>query len=244
MKKRAFTMAEVLITLGVIGIVAAMTIPNLVKKWEERAIIGKYKKMYSTLANAYNMAIKEHGDPQYWDLTDGASLLSKIEPYLNVVERCYNKKGCVSLGKFNALSGEERYGRLFDYMTISKIRLNGGFAVAVTSSPHVGCEYDSKYTDSAGNERVEHVDNNCGKIMGIITNTKGRNSINYLGKDHFSFIATKNGIYPENYSSSDALVKKACSKKNQHADGPNNNTNGQSCGTWILRYDNMDYFYE
>ena len=77
----AFTMAEVLITLGVIGIVAAMTIPNLVKKWEERAIIGKYKKMYSTLANAYNMAIVEYGDPANWVLADREEFLKRLEPY-------------------------------------------------------------------------------------------------------------------------------------------------------------------
>lgn len=40
-KKCAFTMAEALITLLIIGIVAALTIPNLARKWEERAIVSK-----------------------------------------------------------------------------------------------------------------------------------------------------------------------------------------------------------
>ena len=96
-----FTLAEVLITLGIIGIIAAMTIPNLVKKWEERAIISKYKKMYSTLANAYYMAVADNGNPEHWALSDRASLLKIFEPYLNVTERCYDKRGCVSDGDFN-----------------------------------------------------------------------------------------------------------------------------------------------
>lgn len=87
-----FTLAEVLITLGIIGIIAAMTIPNLVKKWEERAIISKYKKMYSTLANAYYMAVADNGNPEHWALSDRASLLKIFEPYLNVTERCYDKR--------------------------------------------------------------------------------------------------------------------------------------------------------
>lgn len=34
--KNAFTMAEVLITLGIIGIIAALTIPQLIKNYEKR----------------------------------------------------------------------------------------------------------------------------------------------------------------------------------------------------------------
>ena len=40
----AFTMAEVLISLVVIGIVAILTLPTLIKKYEERATITKVKK--------------------------------------------------------------------------------------------------------------------------------------------------------------------------------------------------------
>lgn len=91
-KKCAFTMAEILITLGVIGVIAALTIPNLARKWEERAIISKYKKMYATLANAYNRAVADNGDPEYWDLSDQASLMKFIEPYLNI--KFLHKKRC------------------------------------------------------------------------------------------------------------------------------------------------------
>ena len=36
MKKRAFTLAEVLITLGIIGVVAAMTIPTLISNYQKK----------------------------------------------------------------------------------------------------------------------------------------------------------------------------------------------------------------
>ena len=36
--QQAFTLAEVLITLGIIGIVAAMTIPNLMTKYYEKQV--------------------------------------------------------------------------------------------------------------------------------------------------------------------------------------------------------------
>ena len=236
-KKYAFTMAEVLITLGIIGIVAALTIPNLTRKWEERAIISKYKKMYSTLANAYNRAVADNGSPEYWDLSDKASILKILEPYLNVTERCYNKKGCVSDGNFKSLSGAERYHRLSQNVTYPKIRLNGGFSLVVVAV-HQGCEYDTTVVDSSGNTVPVHMSNECGAIIGVVTNKKGKDYINYYGKDHFSFVVTQKGIYPYGYNFSDSSIKEYCKKGTIEA-----NTSGATCGTWILRYDNTDYLY-
>ena len=59
MKKRAFTLAETLITLMVIGIVAALTIPALMQTWKDRQYQSAYKKMYSTLMNGFNQMIAE-----------------------------------------------------------------------------------------------------------------------------------------------------------------------------------------
>ena len=54
--KKAFTLAEVLITLGVIGVVAAMTLPSLIQKHNEKVIVTQLKKVYSTFSQAYKMA--------------------------------------------------------------------------------------------------------------------------------------------------------------------------------------------
>ena len=55
----AFTLAEVLITLGIIGIVAAMTIPSLVQDYREKAQVTRVKKFYSVFAQAYAMALQD-----------------------------------------------------------------------------------------------------------------------------------------------------------------------------------------
>ncbi len=67
-KKVAFTLAEVLITLGIIGVVAAMTIPSLVAEYKEKRTVTQLKKNYSVLQQAYLSAVQKHGDPAYWDL--------------------------------------------------------------------------------------------------------------------------------------------------------------------------------
>lgn len=54
-KKKAFTLAEVLITLGIIGVVAAMTLPSLVNKYKAKVYETGLKKSYANLQNAYIM---------------------------------------------------------------------------------------------------------------------------------------------------------------------------------------------
>jgi prepilin-type N-terminal cleavage/methylation domain-containing protein len=57
--KKGFTLAEVLITIGIIGVVAALTIPALVASYQERVFITAYKKAYTDLTQAFTMAITE-----------------------------------------------------------------------------------------------------------------------------------------------------------------------------------------
>ncbi len=51
-KKAAFTLAEVLITLGIIGVVAALTIPTLTANYKKKVLINQNKQAYSLIINA------------------------------------------------------------------------------------------------------------------------------------------------------------------------------------------------
>lgn len=55
LSKAAFTLAEVLITLGIIGVVAAMTIPTLMTKMQWLVLKQQYKEVYSTLNQALQL---------------------------------------------------------------------------------------------------------------------------------------------------------------------------------------------
>ena len=69
-KKAAFTLAEVLITLGIIGIVAAMTIPTLISNYQKKEVATKLKQTYSILSQALQMAQVEKGDTTTWAVND------------------------------------------------------------------------------------------------------------------------------------------------------------------------------
>lgn len=58
---QAFTLAEVLITLGIIGIVAAMTIPTLMNNIQDAQFKTSLKKNYSVLSQAYNLIANDNG---------------------------------------------------------------------------------------------------------------------------------------------------------------------------------------
>lgn len=59
--KRGFTLAEVLITLGIIGVVAAMTIPTLIANTKSQQYRSKFKKAISTLSQAARMSQAQYG---------------------------------------------------------------------------------------------------------------------------------------------------------------------------------------
>ena len=65
-RRVAFTLAEVLITLGIIGIVAAMTIPTLVQNYKKKVVETKLAKVYSVMNQAIKMSTIDNGDTTTW----------------------------------------------------------------------------------------------------------------------------------------------------------------------------------
>src|SRR5574344_335975 len=66
-KRSAFTLAEVLIVLGIIGIVASMTIPTLMNKVAKQEYVAGLKKFYSTQMNGWAQLLADEGVQQLVD---------------------------------------------------------------------------------------------------------------------------------------------------------------------------------
>lgn len=94
--KKAFTLSEILITLGIIGIVAAMTIPNLMTAYKKHEIETKLKKAVSTINQAVKMSEAENGEMESWDKNlDQISFLKQyISPYLKISQYCVGQGSC------------------------------------------------------------------------------------------------------------------------------------------------------
>ena len=59
-------MAEVLITLGILGVVIAMTLPSIIGKYQKIVATTQLKKIYNVISNAYLMSVEENGESTGW----------------------------------------------------------------------------------------------------------------------------------------------------------------------------------
>ncbi|MBP3925439.1 type II secretion system protein [bacterium] len=97
-RAKAFTLAEVLITLGIIGIVAAMTLPALIQNHRKHVVETRLEKFYSTMNQAILRAEVDYGDKKDWDKLESGydedengNKTSKAMPWFNKYLRPYLK---------------------------------------------------------------------------------------------------------------------------------------------------------
>lgn len=65
--KKGFTLAEVLITLGIVGVVSALTLPTLINNFRAKALETSFKKADAVLTRAMQTTMFEHGITRYYD---------------------------------------------------------------------------------------------------------------------------------------------------------------------------------
>ena len=94
LRKVAFTLAEVLITLGIIGVVATLTLPSLIQKYQDHVLETRLKKMYTTLSQGMQKAMADDGVSNFSDTelahecaghSTSAACVQAVKKYFNVV---------------------------------------------------------------------------------------------------------------------------------------------------------------
>lgn len=193
MKRIAFTLAEVLIVLGIIGIVAAMTIPTLIGKYQKMQVVTKLKKVYSVLNQAQKLAEVDFGDFETWDILPENEYYEKyLKNYFRVLKKCDTAEECqytTNTGKF--LNGAEASAYLF--AGASFLTQDGNF-----------CAYRTYTFDGKGNPMAINI---------IAVDLNGYQEPNVYGKDIFWFNRTKKGILPDGFDTNSSEINNNCSKK-------------------------------
>ena len=82
MKKRGFTLAEVLITLAIIGVVAAISIPSVISNSQQQEFKTGLRKAVSVLNSAITMNMAIDGESPY----DNANLFGYLQRHMNVMK--------------------------------------------------------------------------------------------------------------------------------------------------------------
>lgn len=213
--KKGFTLAEVLITLGIIGIVAAMTLPTVINDSRERETVAKVKKFYSVMNQALLMAISKHGYVDDWGFCEqnnaecAAQFVRYLKPELKILRDCADATDCIINGSYKHLKGtafQSVYGTNPMYYKI--ILFDGSYLWIRHNSSSI-CQNTDAGTDNV-----------CGLLWHDINGPKNPNQ---LGVDTFVFFIMNNRIIP--HSNDD------CYKEEK----------GWGCSGFVLQHDNLKY---
>ena len=129
----AFTLAEVLITLGIIGVVAAITLPSLVQNYRKSVVENKLKSEYSLISNAIRMSEAKNGSSEDWATCDEAYSFectksffdTYLAPELKTVKICGNDNKEECWTEPVSLSGKKGYLSPLIDMGLTAILSNG-----------------------------------------------------------------------------------------------------------------------
>lgn len=88
MKKRAFTLAEVLITLAIIGVVAALTLPIVVGNYQKKVLVTELKRNYAVLNTTMQRIFVDDNcetlECSFKELNDAEYMLTKFKKYMYI----------------------------------------------------------------------------------------------------------------------------------------------------------------
>ncbi len=200
-REGGFTLAEVLITLGIIGVVAALTLPSLISNYRERELITRIKRTYSNIYNAIIMAQKDNdsiGDNSVlFNYDDGYTTVTEnFAKYFNGAKVCKSRTKCPNFyyeSKFATPMYTASGGTRNWYSYGPKIILNDG-AIITIEALYSGCEYDriDTYYDESGVPTGIPVK---GKACATIYfDVNGAALPNRFGQDTFVFSVAKENI--------------------------------------------------
>ena len=145
--KNGFTMAEVLITIGIIGLVAAMTLPTLINKNRNKALETALKKNYSAISQALNMYYAQNGERLSLDYVGSLELKSILIKYMNVLQDCGVGTEASGSACIPNLEDSERNSKVYknfngtDYINLRKFDdgqfiLNDGSLILLENAPN------------------------------------------------------------------------------------------------------------
>lgn len=181
--KKAFTMAEILLTLAIIGVVSAMTLPLLKTAREKKVAVTGFQKAYSTLTQMVQSSEADNGFVNDWDFSytaydqDGTNLTffnQYFKPYLKITKSCggTNGSGCWAYPIYKPNGNNFAAQPEIDVHFLKYI-LSDGMSLAIIFR---------------GTNAIE-----------IKVDINGPKKPNTMGKDIFDFILTRNNkIYTYN----------------------------------------------
>lgn len=227
MKKFAFTLAETLIVIGIIGVVSALTLPNLNQSTGNKEKVAKLKKIYQNLNDAHGRAEAVYGPIDTWFSKDNNNAAyakrysDRILEFMKVSKNCgTNYSGCFSSANYRNVDGSDHGGGPATWDTDTKFVLADGTAASISLHDPT----------CSSNKPILPATDSCDGTISVDIDGMSKGS-NAYGKDFFQFAITKSGIIPCGMQTGTEGADPAnnCFKK------------GTGCAAWVIENENMDY---
>ena len=225
MFKRAFTLAEVLITIGIIGIICALIIPSVMENYKKRKIAAILKRDYSILSQAIASAVAKNGDIANWegfnDTNPTTIVKNYIAPELKVVKSWdsphangYNKMCAVSKN----ISHQYRW---LDKDGVIGTPFANPASIELADGTCIGFNY---IVDHPIHPPVYHWEN-----LVFIDINGSQTKPNRAGEDLFIFKIVGNNLKPYGYNYKKEAMIKDCNRENKYS--------GMTCAAYIIAND-------
>jgi type II secretory pathway pseudopilin PulG len=214
-KKAAFTLAETLIAIGIIGVVAAMTIPTIMSKCLKRQVEAQAKETYSSLMQAMRASVDDGVGANFTKEISHLSMNDWVDAYISpkmkIVQRCsISVGGCWhKSGVVKTLTNETpRYERNLgnNWAAIG----HDAYSFRTAKGAYFDMDYSSAYLSKK----------ECGVtgISGVNTfqiyiDVNGDRGPNVIGKDIYIMVwVSDEKFVPAGYDMSASEVENNCTK--------------------------------
>ena len=175
----AFTLAEVLITLGIIGVVAAITIPSLIQNAGRQELQSRLKKSTAILAQAFEEIKADNGNTLVGAFSSRADLIDQLSQKINTTKTC-------SAATYAQCFPDYYLPGLWPRQSQEGMILSDGAMIATSIVFDSACAT----TNSNGADFATPA---CANILIDINGSK---KPHMLGKDVFDFYVTASGVVP------------------------------------------------
>ncbi len=183
-----FTLAEVLVTLGIIGVVSAMTVPSLMQNYQRQSYVTQLHKVYNELSQAL---VQYQTDKNAVNLTEAGlttndAAYNFFHKYFKVVKECESMNDCFA----------DEYKSIQGSIVSSYNRAAKSFVLASGASIRVS------YAPEGSNF----------KLLNVGIDVIGKKGPNILGRDFIFFAIYKNGLiddYTNDVNDNAPLTKEA-----------------------------------
>ena len=204
-RKFAFTLAEVLVTLGIIGVVAVLTVPNVIFSYQKKVYVVQLQKAYNQLQQVFSLAMAEDeveylADTELMQSINGdrigyhedqSAFLSKLGEYMKIQKIC--RQGDLTDGchdtTYKQMDGDRDSNRRADLQVFTKNGMIYYFPMAFSKYPFAYWYPCEIFQEDGGNLCLTH--------MSVQIDINGKKGPNISGRDFFIvYIDDKGQLYP------------------------------------------------